>query len=233
LHAEGAVRGHPARDRIMQAYSARRPSGTGAAVARLMAMESIGTQTDLDSTTVPTLLDEARIEAIVLELREAAAHSVVDLGCGEGKLLARLVREKALSRIVGLDVSSRVLDAAAARMKLDRRGGKKSERIELLHGSLFYSDNRWHGFDAAVLADVVQFLGAERLGDVENVVFHEAQLATIVVTLNEAHLGLATCWSINQFDAWAQGVSERYRYRVRLLSLGSSNHTTRMAVFSR
>jgi hypothetical protein len=150
-----------------------------------------------------------------------------------------LVREKTLTRIVGLDVSSRVLDAAAARMKLDRRGGKKSERIELLHGSVFYADSRMHGFDAAVLADVVQYVAPERLGDIERAVFHDALPSTVVAMMNGTNRdgsvppGLEHRWSTNQFDAWAGGVSERRGYRVRLLSLGSSGSTTRMAVFSR
>ncbi len=239
LHAEGAARGHPAANRIMQAYTARRPSGAGASLARLLATDVFEGQTSLDSTVEPTLLDDARIDAIMLELREVSASSVVDLGCGDGKLLARLVREKVLTRIVGLDVSIRALDAAASRMKLDRRGGKKSERIELLHGSLFYSDSRLQGFDAAVLADVVQHVNADRLGDIERVVFHDALPATVVVMMNAAMRdgvvppGLEHGWSTNQFDAWASGVSERRPYRVRLLSIGSSSQATRMAVFTR
>lgn len=239
LHAEGAARGHPDGDRIMLAYTARRPSGASAALARLLTTDRLEGQTAFDLIGAPTLLDDARIDAIVLELREASAKSVIDLGCGDGKLLARLVREKALTRIVGLDVSIRALDVAASRMKLDRRGGKKSERIELLHGSLFYSDSRLSGFDAAVLADVVQHINADRLGEVERVVFHDAQPATVVVMMNAATRdgvvppGLAHGWSTNQFDAWASGVSERRAYRVRLLSIGSSSSATRMAVFTR
>jgi 3' terminal RNA ribose 2'-O-methyltransferase Hen1 len=239
LHAEGAARGHPAADRIMHAYTARRPSGASASLTRLLATDGLDGQTALDSMVPPTLLDDARIDAIVLELREASAGSVVDLGCGDGKLLARLVREKVLTRIVGLDVSIRALDAAASRMKLDRRGGKKSERIELLHGSLFYSDSRLLGFDAAVLVDVVQHVHVDRLGELERVVFHDALPATVVVMMNAATRdgfvpsGLEHGWSTNHFDAWASGVSERRAYRLRLLSIGSSSITTRMAVFRR
>jgi hypothetical protein len=64
-------------------------------------------------------------------------------------------------------------------------------------------------------------------------VFHDAQPATIVVMMNGSTSGLEHGWSTNQFDTWASGVSERRGYRVRLLSIGSSNVATRMAVFSR
>lgn len=240
MHAEGVVRGHPAGDRILQVHSARRPSETGAAFLRLQAKDTLAGQTIAEADS---LLDETRMDAIVLELREVAAHSVIDLGCGDGKLLGRLVREKALTRIVGFDVSHRLLEAAASRMKLDRRGGKKSERIELIHGSLLYTDSRMQGFDAAVLADVVQYMPADRLMDLEQAVFEQAQLATVVVLASGGRraeveegaqtLNLANGWTTNQFDAWATGVSERRGYRVRLLSPGSSAQLTRMAVFSR
>lgn len=238
VHAEGSVRGHSAGDRIMQAHAARRISGTAAAFERLAEAEVLPGQTSLGGPLAPTFLDETRSEAIVLELREAAAHSVLDLGCGDGKLLARLVREKALTRIVGMDVSHRALDAAATRMKLDRKGGKKSERLDLLHGSLFYTDARLSGYDAAVLADVVQHVPAERLGDVEKAVFQDARPATIVVLLSnpyreESESNVQHRWSSKQFDSWASGVSAQSGYRLRLLSPGSSQHATRMAVFSR
>jgi 3' terminal RNA ribose 2'-O-methyltransferase Hen1 len=243
MHAEGVVRGHPAGDRILQAYTVRRPSETAAAFARLQTTDPLAGQTFPEATS---LLDETRMDAIVLELREVSAHSVIDLGCGDGKLLGRLVREKALTRIVGFDVSHRLLDGAASRMKLDRRGGKKSERIELVHGSLFYADSRMQGFDAAVLADVVQHVPQDRLADLEKSVFEKARPTTVVALVSGGRRGevgegdpepqmvnLANGWSTNQFDAWAMGISERRGYRVRLLSPGSSAQLTRMAVFSR
>ncbi|HRI68989.1 MAG TPA: methyltransferase [Polyangium sp.] len=239
MHAEGLVRGHPAGDRILQTYAARKPSEVALAFDRLAQTDPLPGQTAVDEPLAPTLLDDARADAIALELREAAAHSVVDLGCGDGKLLARLVREKALTRIVGFDVSHRLLEAAAQRMKLDRRGGKKSERLELLQGSLFYSDGRLNGFDAAVLADVLQHVPTNRLRDAENVVFHDTRPSTVVVMMNDvrreenASNEAVQGWTMQRFDAWATNVSERHGYRVRLLSPGSSSQTTRMAVFSR
>ncbi|MBK9261908.1 MAG: methyltransferase domain-containing protein [Polyangiaceae bacterium] len=237
MHAEGALRGHPAAERIMHAYGSRRLSGPYAALARLWAADSNGAPTNVDTSDVASLLDDARIDAIVAQLRLASVHSVVDLACGDGKLLLRLVREKALTRIVGLDVSSRMLDAAAARMKLDRRAGKKSERLELLHGSLYYKDSRLRGFDAAVLVDMIQFVYPNRLADVEKVVFDDAQPSTVVVMMNAAG-GDASSearhdWSVDKFDAWARSVSSGRGYRLGLSRVGSANSGAAMAVFSR
>ncbi len=146
------------------------------------------------------------------------------------------MREKALTKIVGFDVAHVALEAAASRMKLDRRGAKKSERIDLWHGSLYYSDARLSGFDAAVLADVVQYLPPERLAEMENVVFRQACPNTVVVMLNGVKRDEDVSpdgWSAKRFDAWASGVSERSGYRIRLLSPGSSQQAIRMAVFSK
>jgi 3' terminal RNA ribose 2'-O-methyltransferase Hen1 len=239
LHVEGVVRGHPANDRITQAYGARRVARTRAALGRLLAADAARAQTNVDTHGVPSALDDARMDAIIAVLRAASAHSVIDLGCGDGKLLSRLVREKTLTRIVGLDVSSRMVDAAAARMKLDRRGGKKSERLEVFHGSLFYKDSRLEGFDAAVLADVIQFVDSYRLSDAERVVFEHARPATVVVLMNGLAGDASTSkedrfgWSTNKFDVWAKGVSHDRGYRLGLTSIGSGSSFARMAVFSR
>jgi protein phosphatase len=78
---------------------------------------------------------------------------VLDLGCGEGRLRRRLLAERQFTEIVGLDVSSRTLDLAESRLKLDRLSEKQRERIRLLHGSLMYRDARLHGFDAAAVVE--------------------------------------------------------------------------------
>lgn len=224
---EGFVRGHPDAERITGAYLGRKPSRVHAALTRLVAIDSNG-DVDAADNAAASLLDDARMDAIASALRSVAAQSVLDLGCGDGKLIARLVREKALTRIVGLDVSHRLLDAAASRMKLDRRAGKKSERIDLFHGSLFYKDSRLTGFDAAVLADVIQHISKGRLSTVEQVVFEYAHCKTIVVLMSTAQ----SSWPIDEFDRWASGVSSRHVYRANLSTVGATE-SARMAVFAR
>jgi methylase of polypeptide subunit release factors len=57
-------------------------------------------------------LDEQRIGAVLAALKASGAKSVVDLGCGEGKLVRALLKEPAFERIVGLDVAHRSLEHA-------------------------------------------------------------------------------------------------------------------------
>ena len=74
---------------------------------------------------------------------------VVDLGCGEGRLLGLLLKEPQFRRIVGVDVSLRALEIGAERLKLERLAPSQRERIELWQGALTYRDRRLEGFDAA------------------------------------------------------------------------------------
>ena len=57
-------------------------------------------------------LHELRLDAVARVLGQSDATSVVDLGCGEGKLLALLLRHKRFSKIIGLDASPRALERA-------------------------------------------------------------------------------------------------------------------------
>jgi len=63
----------------------------------------------------PLRLDDVRREAVVQALVDSGAARVLDLGCGEGKLLSRLLKLKQFEQIVGLDVSAAALAIAGRR----------------------------------------------------------------------------------------------------------------------
>ncbi|MCB1126477.1 MAG: 3' terminal RNA ribose 2'-O-methyltransferase Hen1, partial [Verrucomicrobiae bacterium] len=91
-------------------------------------------------------LNEQRLGSVLAVLKGSGATSVVDLGCGEGKLLRALLKERQFTRILGMDVSHHSLETAADRLHLDRMPPKQKARIGLLHGSLMYRDDRLAGF---------------------------------------------------------------------------------------
>ncbi|HZO28371.1 MAG TPA: class I SAM-dependent methyltransferase [Chloroflexota bacterium] len=66
------------------------------------------------SGRAPSLHDQ-RIAAVVATLKAHGASSVLDLGCGEGRLLRELLADRSFERIVGLDVSYRSLEWARGR----------------------------------------------------------------------------------------------------------------------
>ena len=63
----------------------------------------------------PTALHDARLAAVLAALEGCGAASVMDLGCGDGALLAHLVALPRLTRIVAVEVDAAALARAAAR----------------------------------------------------------------------------------------------------------------------
>src|SRR5262249_55508651 len=104
----------------------------------------------------PIRLNDERLMAVVAALQASGARTIADLGCGEGKLLQRLLRERWAGRLIGLDPAARVLEMAAKRLKLHLPGGPPEGRVSLLHGSLTYRDERWARADAAALVEVIE-----------------------------------------------------------------------------
>ena len=96
------------------------------------AAEAIPRDAAEEKLEAPLRLNAQRIEAVLAALAASGATSVVDLGCGEGKLLTRLARDRRFTRVVGLDASARALERASDRLKLDIAGGPSRERVQLL-----------------------------------------------------------------------------------------------------
>jgi hypothetical protein len=100
-----------------------------------------------------------RIWWVMAALRNSGARRVLDLGCGEGKLLQVLLKDRQFEEIVGMDVAYRGLEIAKDRLHLDRLPDNQKKRIQLLHGSLMYRDNRLAGFEAGHLSSAISIGG--------------------------------------------------------------------------
>jgi 3' terminal RNA ribose 2'-O-methyltransferase Hen1 len=200
----------------------------------------------------PIRLWQQRMGAVVAVLRSVEAKRVVDLGCGEGKLLRALLDEKSLTEIVGMDVSYRSLEIASQRLKLDRMPTKQRERVKLIHGSLMYRDKRLEGYDAATVVEVIEHLDPPRLAALERVLFESARPKTVVVTTPNAeynvkfdtlpagqfrHKDHRFEWTRGEFQGWSARIAERFGYSVRFLPVGEEDSQvgapTQMGVFDR
>jgi 3' terminal RNA ribose 2'-O-methyltransferase Hen1 len=256
---EGWLATHPERETIVARYLRFDRKLTRDALARLTEEETadpeaeeIGHAKEESAIEEPLKLWEQRIGAILSGLRAAGAKTVVDLGCGEGKLLRALLEDRSFERIVGMDVSWRVLETAARRLRLEQLAPAQKSRIEVMHGSLMYKDNRLSGFDAAIVAEVIEHLDPPRLTAFERVLFEHARPRTVLITTpnreyNSLFPSLPTGrfrhkdhrfeWTRSEFQRWASGNADRFGYKVRFVPIGISDSVagppTQMGVFER
>lgn len=253
---------HPEREAIARRYLKHRTSLAREVIARLVpeenfaddaqAKSSAGGETSEDRLEKPLSLNEQRYRDVLATLKKTDARRVIDIGCGEGKLLRYLLEEKSFTEIVGLDVSHRALEIAADRLRLERLPDKLREKIKLLHGSLTYRDRRLEGFDAATVIEVIEHLDEARLSAFERVLFEFARPGLIVLTTPNAeynakfetlpagefrHPDHRFEWTRDQFKNWADGIAEKHSYSVDFYPVGAEDAQfgapTQMAVFKK
>lgn len=252
---EGWLAAHPERDLIVRRYLKKQARLYFSALAQLDESalpsedpEEPGREDQLEERVS---LRDQRLGTVQSVLEASGAKRVLDLGCGPGALLARLIRDD-YELVVGVDVSVRSLEQAARRLKLDDMHDAQRQRINLLHSPLTYRDKRLVGFDAAALVEVIEHLDPPRLAAFEQNIFGSARPGTVVVTTPNAeynvrwetlpagqfrHPDHRFEWTRSEFAAWAQTVADGHGYEVRFLPVGPVDaevgSPTQMAVFSR
>lgn len=255
---DGWLAHHPERETIAQRYLKHRRALANEALRRLADDEPTPEQDperqlrEEEELERPLTLDEERRQAVMAVLRRVGARSVIDVGCGEGKLLRALLGDRSIDRVVGMDVSVQSLERAAARLRIDEMGERQRARIELFQGSLTYRDARLQGFDAACAVEVIEHVDPPRLDALERVLFEHARPACVIVTTPNAeynvrfpnlpagrmrHRDHRFEWTREEFRAWAAGVAERRGYTLELETIGPDDPEvgapTQMGVFTR
>ena len=177
---------------------------------------------------------------------------MLDLGCGEGRLIQRLLKEPSFTEIVGMDVSVAALERANRKLRFDQMSDRQQSQVKLVHGSLTYRDRTLEGFDAAALVEVIEHLDLARLSALERVVFEFARPTHVMVTTpNKEYNTLFPTlaedamrhqdhrfeWTRAEFAAWSEGVAGRFGYTVVTSPVGPEDPEfgapSQMAVFSR
>ena len=263
----GWLAGHPEQELITQRYLRHRRALVVSATERLAELDETDLETtELETTELETAVDdqtvddqtpvrvslaEQRRDTVLALLRSTGAASVVDLGCGEGKLLRALLEEPTYRRILGVDVSHRSLEIAARRLRLEQLPDRARERITLRQSSLTYRDTGLAGFDAAVLMEVIEHVDPPRLGALEHTVFAAARPGAVLVTTPNVeynrlfelpagatrHADHRFEWTRAEFRAWADQVADRHGYAVRFEPVGPVDAEvgppTQLALFTR
>ncbi len=208
---------------------------------------------DADEASIesPLSLNDQRMAAVLGAVAAAGPSTVVDLGCGEGKLLRQLADDRSIDRLVGVDVAESALRRAARHLKLDRRPERQKPTIELRHSSLTYRDPRLAGFDLACLVEVIEHIDPPRLDALEPILFRHAAPKTVIVTTPNrdynALFGLPDGelrhrdhrfeWTRAEFAGWCERIAGSYGYRFELAAIGPEDDElgppTQMAVLTR
>lgn len=166
-------------------------------------------------------LYDARLDYVIKSLKERNVESIIELGCGEGKVLRAISSHPSLSskKIAGLDVSLRSLSHAKHRLR-------KTENISLFHGAATYKDGKIKDFDAVLLVEVIEHQEKSALPRLEDVVFGFARPRIVIVTTPNKdynkNFGLSDEklrhrdhrfeFSIEEFDNWCEKIKDKFKY---------------------
>lgn len=255
---EGWLADHPAKELITRRALKHRRGLVRLALARLE--DDDPDENDGDAPAAgpeaamekPIRLHDQRLNMVADALKDRGVASVLDVGCGEGRLIQRLIKVRGIGRIVGVDPSTRALEVAARRLRLEQAGDAMRKRVSLQMGSLTYGDRRWQAFDAATLVEVIEHIDPARLSALELSLFGDAHPGLVIVTTpnreyNALFEGMEEDafrhpdhrfeWTRGDFQAWGNRTAAAYGYTVRFEAIGPADEThgapSQMAVFER
>lgn len=257
---QGWLEGHPEHEWIVKRYLRYLKQLTTEALYRLrlgveersgeeLLEAAAGTQPEVAIAVPKVRLHDLRLQRAAELLKATGAASVLDMGCGEGRLLKLLLREGQFRRLTGMDVATGPLKIAFENLHMEGATPAQRDRLKLFQGSALYKDERLKSYDAAALIEVIEHLEEDRLPALEQVVFGYAHPAAVVVSTPNAeynriynmeedtfrHSDHRFEWNRAQFQDWCDRVAERFGYTYALHFVGDEmpevGQPAQMAVF--
>ncbi len=267
-HGGDWLRNHPDMEYIARRYFSMAKSYAKIAIERLSGKEDDIFDTEMSGNNIHTNvyssahpieeqdgskdqapLDKMRLETVKYEVLRSGAHSVIDIGCGEGKLLALLIGESQIEKLAGTDVSLDALAKANKRMEHVMIAERQREKLSIFQGSLMYKDDRFLGYDTACVIEVIEHVEPEKLPVLEDILFGATAPGTVIITtpnrdfnanyaLDEDELRHADHrfeWGLSEFSDWCNSICDRYGYTVEISGIGAKegvdSYPTQMGVF--
>ena len=261
-HGKEWITDHPQNRRIINRYFARQRRLAHSALDRLAEMEE-QLDEEINEDEIEESLEEVtnrerrislntrRMEAVRNAVIESGATSVIDIGCGEGKLLKLLLEEPQIKRLTGADVSVSSLERAKARLHYDKLPDFKKNKLKLMQASLTYRDARFEGYDAVCLVEVIEHLDIQRIPVFERIVFEYTAPRTVILTTPNReynanyewvqdklrHDDHRFEWTRAEFKEWADHICETFGYTVEIREIGDIDENvgtpTQMGVFTK
>ena len=256
-HGRGWLAHHPEKELITKRYLKHQRSLAHQALAKLIDeeepnFENTSTRQDDEEAIIEEKmsLNEQRLSAVIAVLKHSEAKRILDLGCGDGKLLEALLQETFFKDIVGVDVSVHALEMAFKRLHLDKLE-LQTARVKLIHSSLTYRDKRLYGFDAAAVIEVIEHFDLAKLSAFERILFAFTRPKVIIITtpnieynvkfenlhgMKLRHKDHRFEWTRNEFQTWANDIAKTFNYSVQFLSIGEEDAIvgapTQMGIFT-
>jgi 3' terminal RNA ribose 2'-O-methyltransferase Hen1 len=158
---EGWLESHPEKEWITRRFFKNLRSLTNQALLRLAPEEEFAEEEHKPKAWVS--LHEKRLQRAYELLKQSGATTVLDLGCGEGKLMKKLIKDSQFKRIVGMDVSFRGTTEGKRELVSGYSFTDDAGTNLAFSGSVTYKDDRMKGFDAVALVEVIEHIDEERL----------------------------------------------------------------------
>jgi 3' terminal RNA ribose 2'-O-methyltransferase Hen1 len=265
-HGESWLASHPEKELIATRYLSYRRVLVRSALDALLDDENPDAAEELSAQTALTeekleqqtarekkgTLNDERLDTVMATLKSLGAKTVLDVGCGEGKLIKKLALESSLQKITGMDVSHHVLSRAQETLDKMHLATALRERISFLHGSLTYRDTRLIGYDAITAVEVIEHLDLSRLDAFERMVFGVAAPKAVILTTPNAEYNVKFSglpkgkfrhrdhrfeWTRAEFQQYAAAVALRFGYAVSFHAIGDRDDSlgapTQMAIFTK
>lgn len=250
-YGEPWIQSHPFKEEIISRYMIKMKSLYNQAVKRLLEdSDEKEEEKDIEKLNTKLKLNKLRMNAVVEAILNTNTSKIIDLGCGEGKLIGKIINNNHINKITGVDISYSQLERAKKRLRLDELAPNRRDKVKLIQGSLTYIDERFQGYDLATLIEVIEHIDYDRLWMLEKNIFENARPKFVIVTTpnkeyneyygmkesNLRHPDHRFEWSRNEFESWCLRITKEYRYDVTFKEIGETidqiGAPTQMGVFA-